>query len=87
MKAISEPKKVTRSTAWGRDTEVTEQFFTVEESDVGQFRHHYLGHNQRSHRFVEEEIGCTITVQTDGRGWTCWFFVLNWELDQCRILH
>ncbi|AHC93982.1 hypothetical protein CH29_gp29 [Achromobacter phage JWAlpha] len=87
MKAISEPKQVTRTNANGRDQTFTEQYFRVEESDVGKFKHHYLGYNHRSHRFLEEEVGCSVVVQSDGKGWTCWYFGLNWESEECRKLH
>lgn len=87
MRAISDPKKATRSNAWGRDVTVTEQYFQVEPEDVGKFRHHYLGYNHRSHRFTSEEVGCSIVVYTDGTGWTSWVFALNWESEECKKLH
>ena len=87
MKPIDKPKTGWVKNANGGLAKVTEQYFQVEPSDVGTFRHHFLGYNHRSHRFEEQEVGCTIYVQWDGTGWTTWVFALNWESESCKKLH
>lgn len=87
MRPYGEPVKETKPNAWGHDRTVTKQAFIIEPSDVGTFRHHYLGYNRRSHRFTEDEVGCSIIVYTDETGWTNWVFGLNWEAEECKVLH
>ena len=87
MKKYGEPIQETLPNAWGRDITVTKQAYIIEQEDVGQFKHHYLGYNHRSHRFEQHEVGCSIIVYTDGTGWTNWVFGLNWEARECKILH
>lgn len=74
MKQIGEPKRVTANDAWGHTVRTTHTVFEIEESDVGRFRDHYLGYCHRRAGFGHEHVGKTITVYTDGTGWTCWTF-------------
>lgn len=74
MKKITTPKRVTSANALGRMVIYIEQFFEVEESDVGVTRPNYLGHGYSNHRFTESDVGRHIHHQYDGTGWSCWSF-------------
>lgn len=74
MKQIGESKRVTANDAWGSAVTTTHTVFEIEESDVGKFRDNYLGYCHRRVKLERKHVGKTITVFTDGTGWTCWAF-------------
>lgn len=57
MKKVTEPRKFTAPSAWGRDSTTTRQAFAVEASDVGKFRPNYLGHGCRAYQFTRKDVG------------------------------
>jgi hypothetical protein len=72
MHAITNKKKFVRPDAWGRDHEVYEQTFVVEESDIGRSVPHHLGYNRAAVVMTQRDVGRTRVVLTDDTGWTCW---------------
>jgi hypothetical protein len=74
VKYLTELEKFRGKNALGRDANHYRQRFTVEQSDVGTKRDHYLGHNRPAKEFTQQDVGRQIEVQSDGGGWTCWNF-------------
>ena len=72
MKQIGEPRTVRANNAWGKPTTTRHTTYEVENSDVGRFKDHYLGHNHLSYKFRLSDVGRQMIVMTDGTGWTCW---------------
>lgn len=74
MQPITEKHTRTDANAWGRPVTIEAQQFCVAESDVGTKRAHYLGHDYAYYTFTKADVGRLIEVQSDGTGWTCWYF-------------
>lgn len=76
MKQLTKPKKVTAKNGLGGYSTTMHTEFEVEATDVGSTRDNFLGYRHRSYQFQRSDVGRHIQVQTDGTGWTCWYFVL-----------
>ncbi|CAG9228570.1 hypothetical protein [Burkholderia vietnamiensis] len=74
MKKLNEPMRIVARNGWGHYCAANHQEFEVEVCDIGKVRPHYLGHNHRSHTFVQADVGRVIVNMTDGTAWSCWAF-------------
>lgn len=74
MKQVSDPKPVEAMNGLGRMAKHTETKFEIERHDVGIERPNHRGFGHSMHKFTFGDVGKTITVYTDGSGWTCWMF-------------
>jgi hypothetical protein len=70
MKALGEKRQHTGTNGWGATSVTERQAFTVETSDVGQSRAHYLGMNHRTYTFKASDVGRIVEFITGG----CWYF-------------
>jgi hypothetical protein len=48
--------------------------YQVEESDVGRTKPDYLGAGHENYQIKLSDIGRELIVQSDNKGWTCWYF-------------
>lgn len=76
MKQLTEKVCKLETLLVGGQDMICRQRFEVEESDIGVVRPHYGGHNYKALKFTRSDVGKSIEVMTDGRGWTCWGFIL-----------
>lgn len=74
MKVLSRTPYTEVSNAWGRPVRQRELRMEIEPADVGKTRQHFMGFNHGWTTFTAADVGKTIIVYEDGKGWTNWIF-------------
>lgn len=76
MKALTQPKKVRRSTRCdGPEENFVDQEFEVEASDVNHQWPHYGGHNHNWYQFTKADVGRRLMLTKQGNHYQCWNFI------------
>jgi hypothetical protein len=76
MLKINEAREVRKATNCdGPEQTFMEQDFTVEPSDIGRIKPHYLGFRYQEYKFKSKDVGRHIRVTSQPTGYVCWTFI------------
>jgi len=75
MRKLTEKQLTRRNNAWGGCDDIYVQRFEVTTEDINTRKPHWGGKNHKTCQFTHRDVGKTIEVMSDDKGWTCWSFV------------